>query len=88
MKRVHLFISGNVQGVFFRAFVRERAINLGLNGWVKNLEDGRVESVFEGENDKVNRMVELCKKGPSSANIKNINVIKEEVQRERSFVVR
>ncbi len=88
MKRVHLFISGNVQGVFFRAFVRERAINLGLNGWVKNLEDGRVEAIFEGENDKVNRMVELCKKGPSSANIKNINVIKEEVQRERSFVVR
>jgi len=49
MKRAHLFISGKVQGVFFRAFTKEVADSLGLKGWVRNLTDGRVEAVFEGE---------------------------------------
>lgn len=49
MKRVHLFISGRVQGVFYRAFTKEVADSLGLKGWVRNLRDGRVEAVFEGQ---------------------------------------
>ena len=53
--RLHVVIEGRVQGVFFRANTREEAISLGLNGWVRNCLDGRVEAVFEGEKDKVEK---------------------------------
>ena len=72
--RAHAIISGEVQGVGFRFHTRIKARNLGLRGWVKNLDSGKVEAVFEGEEDKVNEIIEWCKKGPDSAMVSNVNV--------------
>lgn len=89
MKRVHVFISGNVQGVFFRSNIRERANKLNLKGFVKNLSDGRVEAIFEGEKENINEILKFCKKGPIGAKIKNIEIREEKVSNGfNSFEVR
>lgn len=77
MKRAHVIISGRVQGVFFRAHTRETAIALDLTGWVRNLFDGSVEAVFEGEDLNVQEMLEWCKKGPPHAIVKHIESTEE-----------
>jgi len=64
MKRLHVFVSGRVQGVFFRASTRDRARALGLKGWVRNLADGRVEAVFEGDEGALAAALEWCRQGP------------------------
>lgn len=76
-ERAHVFVSGQVQGVAFRDATRSQAEQLGLNGWVRNTEDGRVEAVFEGEPDVVREMVEWCKSGPSSADVEDVSVENE-----------
>jgi acylphosphatase len=76
MKTVKVFISGIVQDVSFRAFVKEHADNLGVYGYVKNLDDGRVEAVFEGYDNEVNKMLELCKRGPPGSRIKEVEIEK------------
>ena len=76
--RAHIFVSGLVQGVFFRDFIKRKAEEIGLFGWVKNLPDKRLEAVFEGEKDKVEGMIELAKKGPSQARVENLEIILEE----------
>lgn len=87
--RIHLFISGRVQGVFYRQNAKNKAEKLKINGWVKNLEDGRIEAVFEGEKEKVEEMVEWAKRGPIIARVDNIEIIKEEYQDEfRNFEIR
>jgi len=73
-KRVHIIISGIVQNVGFRFHTRIKARNLDLKGFVKNLDSGEVEAVFEGEEEKVKEMIEWCKKGPDSALVKNVKV--------------
>ena len=88
MKRKHVFISGRVQGVFFRASTRDMAEKVGVTGWVRNLSDGRVEAVFEGEEDKVDRMVDFCRKGPSRARVEDIEVLNEESKGLRSFEIK
>ena len=85
---VHVFVSGRVQGVSFRSWTDETAKSLGLNGWVRNLPDGRVEAMFEGETSKVRKMVELCKKGPAHAKVENVEVRKESISGLASFEVR
>jgi len=77
MKRVHVLISGKVQGVFFRANTRRKAMDLNIKGWIKNLSDERVEAVFEGEDSAVKQMIGFCRKGPFGANITKIE-LKEE----------
>lgn len=72
--RAHVFVSGRVQGVFFRQKTKDQAEIRGVTGWVKNLEDGRVEAVFEGDEDAVKSLVEFCKNGPRGANVLNANV--------------
>ena len=72
--RAHVFISGVVQNVFFRANTVQEANKLGILGWVKNLEDSRVEAVLEGDSEKVKEMVEWLKRGPSAANVEHIDV--------------
>lgn len=74
MKRAHLWISGRVQGVFFRAYTQEEAVRLGLSGWVKNLPDGRVETVFEGDDEAADKMVIWCRHGPPSAEVENVEI--------------
>lgn len=70
--RVHLIIEGRVQGVAYRYFTRDVAAALGLEGWVRNLYDGNVEAVFEGERDRVEKAVEQCRQGPPFAVVTNI----------------
>ncbi len=77
-KRAHLFVSGRVQGVFFRAETRDLARRLGVTGWVRNLWDGRVEAVFEGEGWAVERMVSWCHRGPRGAHVDNVDVTYED----------
>ncbi|MBS7659106.1 MAG: acylphosphatase [Candidatus Bathyarchaeia archaeon] len=80
--RAHVFISGVVQGVFFRATTRREARKWGVNGWVRNLPDGRVEAVFEGEEEAVRRLIEFCKRGPPGAKVTHVDVIWEEYKGE------
>jgi acylphosphatase len=72
-----MLISGRVQGVFYRSSTRRTALELGLTGWVRNLPDGRVEIVVEGEEDQVKRLIDWCRKGPPSADVKGLEVKKE-----------
>jgi acylphosphatase len=76
-ERAHVFVSGRVQGVAFRDSTRQEAERLGLSGWVRNTQDGRVEAVFEGEPETVREMVEWCKSGPSSADVDDVSVEQE-----------
>lgn len=72
--RAHLFIEGMVQGVFYRAFTRDLAHGLGLNGWVRNLRDGRVEALFEGKKMIIEHAIKQCYIGPPGARVSNIEV--------------
>ena len=74
--KVHLFIFGRVQGVFFRQFIQKRAEELGLVGWVKNLDDGRVEVVIEGDKEKIDKILVHLREGPLLAKVKNIYSVK------------
>ena len=71
--RVHLIIHGYVQGVFFRASTRDKAVSLGMKGWVRNLYDGSVESVFEGDIEKLHEAVQWCYHGPPGARVTKID---------------
>ena len=77
-ERAHVSVSGRVQGVSFRDAARRQAEQLGLNGWVRNTQDGRVEAVFEGDSDTVQQMIEWCKSGPSSADVDDVSARWEE----------
>jgi acylphosphatase len=70
--RAHVFVSGRVQGVFYRATTQEQAQERGVDGWVRNLDDGRVEAVFEGPEDAVDGMVEWCHEGSSRARVDDV----------------
>ena len=72
-ERAHVRVSGQVQGVFFRDSTRQKAEELDLAGWVKNLPDGRVEAVFEGPSEKVREMVRWCEGGPQQASVENVD---------------
>ncbi len=72
--RAHLFVSGRVQGVFFRQSTLIEAQYLGVTGWVRNLMDGRVEAVFEGEEHAVKMLVNYCRSGPPAARVNNLDV--------------
>jgi acylphosphatase len=74
MARAHVYVGGRVQGVFFRAETANLAHHLGLQGWVRNLPDGRVEAVFEGEKVATNEVVSFCQKGPRGAHVQDFEV--------------
>ena len=71
-ERAHVYVSGQVQGVFFRDSAREKAEQLGLAGWVRNIPDGRVEALFEGPSERVREMVRWCEEGPSHADVESV----------------
>ena len=81
-------IYGRVQGVFFRQWSIGHARTLGVNGWVRNLSDGAVEAVFEGDDPQVESMVEWCREGPRGADVQNVDVAWVEPQGEAGFAVR
>ena len=74
MIRAHIVITGRVHGVGFRANTRRMAYQLGLKGWVRNLRDGRVEITIEGEDEMVERLIQWCHRGPTSAYVSNVTV--------------
>lgn len=84
-KSLRLYITGTVQGVFFRQFVKENAERHNVKGFVRNLEDGRIEVFLEGNADEVNKMIELCSKGPKHAQIRNVEMKKESFQDFKTF---
>ncbi|MBD3413921.1 MAG: acylphosphatase [Candidatus Aminicenantes bacterium] len=74
MERARLMISGRVQGVLFRDFTQRWASSFELKGWVKNLPDGRVEVLVEGDKDKINRLITKLRKGPQMARVDDIDL--------------
>jgi acylphosphatase len=74
VKTAHLVIKGRVQGVGFRHFVYKTARNLGLNGWVRNLYDGKVEVLLKGNEKIVKQAIDHCKIGPSAARVDNVYI--------------
>jgi len=76
--RAHVFVTGRVQGVFFRSTVADLAESLDLAGWVRNLSDGRVEAILEGERSQVEKVVDFCRRGPPGAHVHDLGVNWEE----------
>jgi acylphosphatase len=72
--RAHVFVKGRVQGVFFRVETRHEAMKRNVVGWVKNTFDGKVEAVFEGQKEDVEKLVEFCRRGPSGARVTDVDV--------------
>ena len=87
MKCTHLIVSGRVQGVYFRANVKNKATQLGLKGYAKNLESGDVEVVAQGDEKKVNELVDFIKKGPGVASVTGIQVKHKEPENFKSFEI-
>ncbi len=77
----HIFISGFVQGVGFRRFVRYEALKLGLTGWIRNLKDNRVEAVFCGSKEQIERIIPICKKGPFLSEVKDVQVLWDKAEK-------
>ena len=75
--RSHVFVSGKVQGVYFRQNTLQTANEHGVFGWVRNLPDGRVEAVFEGDEVAVNKVVEWCRVGPPASKVDKLDVKSE-----------
>jgi acylphosphatase len=72
--RAHVYVTGRVQGVFFRGETVKFAERLGVCGWVRNLSDGRVEALFEGDKEQVEKAVGFCRQGPPGAHVLNLDV--------------
>jgi acylphosphatase len=69
-----IYVSGFVQGVGFRGFVRSKARKLGLTGWVQNLTDGGVKVLVQGQKEKIETLIKICEKGPIIADVKSVTV--------------
>ena len=74
MRRAYIVVTGRVQGVLFRRYVQERARELGVTGWVKNTLDGDVEMVCEGKEKDITSFISHMRKGPSMAEVKDVQV--------------
>ncbi|MFQ6055775.1 MAG: acylphosphatase [Methanosarcinales archaeon] len=89
LSRVHIFISGRVQGVFFRSFTRKTAIQLGICGWVRNLRDGRVEVLAEGEKEVLERFIKKLQIGPEYSKVDDLDLTWEDyLGKFKQFIIR
>lgn len=86
--RVHVLVSGRVQGVGYRMSTYKAAETLGINGWVRNLPDGRVEAVFEGSSELLEEMIRWCHKGPKMAIVQEVKVEYEDPEGIQGFHTR
>lgn len=86
-KSVRLYIDGTVQGVFFRNLIKENAERYNIKGFTRNLDNGKIEVFIEGDSDKVEKMIGLCKQGPKHAQIKNVEIKSEPFQGFKNFKV-
>ncbi len=88
MKCVHLIVSGKVQGVFFRDNTRKKAVELDLHGYAKNLEDGTVEVVAQGDENKINELIDFIKKGPGISKVVDIKINHKELENFSGFEIK
>jgi len=87
--RAHVVVTGKVQGVFYRAETAAKARRLNITGWVRNLPDGRVEAVFEGDETNVQKIIDFCRRGPPDAYVVDLDVRRQEWTAEfRNFAIR
>jgi acylphosphatase len=86
--RRHVFVSGDVQGVFFRDSCKRIAEGAGVAGWARNNSDGRVEVVLEGEPSAVQRVIEWCRSGPDMATVDSVDIDDEDPRGETGFSIR
>ena len=88
-KRIHIFVTGRVQGVFFRQSTKVMAIKNNVKGWVRNLDDGRVEIIGEGEIQDIENLIQWCKTGPANSRVDEFELSEENVTDEfENFQVR
>ena len=88
MIRRRVVVHGHVQGVFFRDSVRRQAVDAGVSGWARNMQDGTVEALFEGEPDAVERLVAFCHDGPRGARVERVDVTEAEAEGVGGFAIR
>lgn len=86
--RAHVYVSGKVQGVYYRATTRDTATERGIDGWVRNLPDGRVEAVFEGPQPAVEKMIDWCHEGSPAARVTDVEVTYEDPAGINGFEIR
>jgi acylphosphatase len=87
MKAIKVIIYGKVQGVGFRNFIFLHAKKLNVKGYIKNNPDGTVEAIFEGDEDNIKKMIELCKKGPERARVDKIDIKEIEINNYQDFKI-
>ncbi len=87
MKCIHLIVSGKVQGVFFRDSTRIKANELELTGYVRNLSNGNVEVVAQGDGDKINKLVEFIKNNPGHSKVKDVKIKDKELEQFKEFEI-
>ena len=80
MHQAYLIISGRVQGVFYRASCQDVAVSYGLKGWVNNLPSGQVCVLVQGKKDKIEKLIEWCKKGPPNARVADVKIKWQDVR--------
>ena len=83
-QRVHIFVKGKVQGVFFRQTTKTIAKKKNVTGWVRNLKDGRVEALLEGQDVDVSEVIEWSHRGPTNAIVDDVQIINEKYKGEFS----
>jgi acylphosphatase len=88
LSAVRVLVSGHVQGVGFRWAVEREAQRLGVAGWVRNLSDGRVEALFEGDQEAIDQVVSFCHRGPDTARVEAVDVNEVEPEGSEEFSVR
>lgn len=86
-KTKRLIINGTVQGVFFRQYIKENADKNNVRGYVRNLEDGHVEVLLEGNLEDVDKMIAICKRGPQHAQIRDVEIKDERFQDFKEFKI-
>jgi len=86
--RAHVWVSGRVQGVYFRSYAEDEAAFRKVAGWIRNAPDGRVEAAFEGDRESVEAMIRWCHRGSPASRVTGVQVVWETPQGERSFRVR
>lgn len=86
-KSVRLYITGSVQSLFYGSFIKENAERHDVKGFVRNLEDGKIEIFIEGDVNNVNKMIEIAKKGPKHSQIRNVEIKNEKFQDFKSFKI-
>ena len=88
MKRAHVLIYGKVQGVWFRAHTKKEANRIDICGWVRNIKDGSVEAIFEGNDDQIGEIINWCHKGPDMSRVDKVKVSYEKPEGEIGFEIR